>query len=140
MRTTQKCIKLMKNYVKKFRNRKFCQLHIFKNFSYQKSVDCFINPFNTNVSFLYPPENIRKPGVFWVLKGIYKGTLTWNGLRRPPRMKNDIVNMFTNILQRPPYQESVMKIFCANSLQLKDVNYFHKQSPSHMFKRVLKHL
>ena len=40
------------------------------------------NPFSTNVSLLYPRENIRKPEVFGCFQGCRSGILVENGLNK----------------------------------------------------------
>ena len=50
----------------------------------------FSNPFPANVPILYPPENTRKPLVFWCFQGVWNGKIcrkwvTWSFKRNIER-------------------------------------------------------
>ena len=57
--------------------------YFFQSKTLEIYVNRFLNPFQANVPFLYPLENVRKPWVSDVFRGYRKGTLAWNGLNLP---------------------------------------------------------
>ena len=74
-----------------------------------------INPFHATCLFLCPPENIRKPLVFYIFRSYRKRALAWNGLKRWMKATNSTPSSYFFLVL---WKERLLNMFFIGPLKM----------------------